>query len=569
MKTILLAVLLTAALLPVPAAEDSPQYVIDTVVGHGIRGDGGLATAADLRAPVAVAVDSLGRIYIADRNSHVVRRVEPGGAITTVAGNGVPDYGGDGGPGPGASLYSPSALALDPDGNLLIAEYWNRRLRALNPAGMIRTVAGNLFGSVQDGVSALAVALVSPTAVAADRAGNIYVVEDTYARVRKIDSAGVIRTIIGVGRNGFGGDGGPAELALLNQPQGIAIDASGNIFVADTWNHRVRKVTPTGIITTVAGDGQRRFAGDGGPAVSASLDVPKGLALDAQRNLYIADSGNARIRKVTPAGAISTVAGGVWFEPIGDGGPATAASLYDPSGLAFDGRGNLYIADTMNRRVRKVTPEGTITTVAGNGDTGSMGDGGRAAEALLFAPRDSTFDARGNLYVADTSNRRVRKITAAGAISTVAGSGGANDPKNPLGLPSALAFDSAGNLYIAEAYTGRLSKLSAGGSLGLLATNSGSAWNPGGMAFDAAGKLYIPDADHHTVSRFDPSSGTFTVVAGTGLPGFCGDGGPPAAACLNRPADVAFDKTGNLYIADSSNQRIDSILHSPAGDDIV
>jgi len=288
-----------------------------------------------------------------------------------------------------------------------------------------------------------------------DAAGNLYIASDVSSRIRKVTASGVISTVVGNGTRGFSGDGGPAASAQLNFPYGVAVDVVGNLYIADDGNNRVRKVSAGGVISTVAGNGTFGFGGDGGPATSAQLYEPSGVAVDVAGNLYIADTANNRVRKVTVAGVISTVAGNGTSGFSGDGGPATSAQLNLPSGVVVDVADNLYIADTINNRVRKVTVAGVISTVAGNGTAGFSGDGGPATSAQLNAPNGVAVDAAGNLYIAD-GNNVVREVTA-GAISTVAGNGkigfsgdGGPATSAQLNVPSGVALDAAGNLYIAE-----------------------------------------------------------------------------------------------------------------------
>jgi hypothetical protein len=276
---------------------------------------------------------------------------------------------------------------------------------------MISTVAGNgIGGDSGDGGAATAAQLWDPRGVAVDAAGKLYIADSGRHRIRKVTPDGIITTVAGNGIEGYSGDGGAATAASLRWPYGVAVDATGNLYIADADNHRIRKVTQDGIITTVAGNGIGGYSGDGGAATAASLYYPRDVAVDAAGNLYIADSDNHRIRKVTSAGIITTVAGKGTGGYSGDGGAATSASLLWPHGVAVDATGNLYIADKNNNRIRKVTPSGIISTVAGNGAYGYSGDGGPATAASLQWPHGVAVDAAGNLYIADTSNHRIRKV---------------------------------------------------------------------------------------------------------------------------------------------------------------
>src|SRR5271170_218063 len=275
-------------------------------------------------------------------------------------------------------------------------------------------------------VSALTIPLILPSAIVFDSAGNLYFAESGHHLIRKLDTLGNITTIAGTGTQGFSGDAGPATAATFDSPQGLALDASNNLYIADTHNHRIRELNlATGTLITIAGS-TPGFSGDAGPATSAQLDLPTALALDAAGNLYIADTGNHRVRKLTLATDVITTIGGTGTQGFsGDNGLATSASIDSPTGLAVDAAGNLYLADTHNHLIRKITSStGTITTIAGNGSPGFSGDTAAATSATLALPHGLSLDATGNLYLADTENHRIRRIDAiSGAITTVAGDG--------------------------------------------------------------------------------------------------------------------------------------------------
>jgi uncharacterized repeat protein (TIGR03803 family) len=336
--------------------------------------------------------------------------------ITTLAGNGTQGYSGDGGPATSAELSAPDGVAVDTSGNIYIGDLGNNRVRKVTVAtGDISTVAGDGTGGYSgDGGLATKAELSSPEGVAVDHAGNIYIADHTNSRIRKVTvSTGIITTVAGDGTTGYSGDGGLATKAELCAPEDVTVDSAGNIYIADSCNNRIRKVTAsTGIITTVAGDGKGGYSGDGGQATSAELSDPIGVGLDTANNIYIGDFSNNRIRKVTVStGIITTVAGDGKAGYSGDGGPATSAELNFPGGVEVDPAGNIYIADYGNSRIRKVTAlTGFISTVGGDGVAGYSGDGGAATAAELNIPPALALDTVGNIYVADRGNNRIRAI---------------------------------------------------------------------------------------------------------------------------------------------------------------
>ncbi len=354
-------------------AQSTAKYTISTVAGLGFAtftGQGATATSAQLFNPHKVAADSAGNLYFADYYFNQVFKVSAAGIITLLAGTGKYGYGGDGGPATSALLYDPAAVALDAAGaNLYIADSDNEAIRRVNLAtGIITTVAGNgSLGASGDNGAATLAKLNTPFGVALDAAGNIYIADSGNNKIRKVTaSTGIITTIAGTGTSNYTGNGGKATAANLAGPLGLAVDPSGNIYIADTQNNVVRKVTAaTGIITGYAGNGNADDTGDGGKATAATFDNPWDVALDAAGNVYISQQLMGVIRKVVASGTISTVAGipGVGLPTrIGDGGPALSALFIDPVAVATDAAGNLYIADDVQNRIRKVTSSGTIST---------------------------------------------------------------------------------------------------------------------------------------------------------------------------------------------------------------
>jgi uncharacterized protein (TIGR03437 family) len=502
----------------------SPSGTITTVAGNGsfgYSGDGAAATSAELCLPEGLAVDASGNLYIADTINRRVRMVSTAGIITTVAGNGTPGFSGDGGPATSAELLDPTDVAVDAAGDLFIADEFNSRVREVAAGGTITTVAGSgTQGYSGDGASATASQLNGPCGLAVDSSGDLFIMDCGNQRIREVAS-GIVTTFVGGGIN----DGGLGVFANLNQPTAVARDNAGNTYVADSQNNRIRKVAADGTIATVAGTGITGSSGDGAPAASAQLNTPRGVALDASGNLFIADTGNYRIRKMDGAGNISTVAGTGADGYSGDGATALKARIGSVSGLALDAAGNLYFGDVTYNVVRKVTPGGAITTVAGTGIAGYSGDGGAASKAQLNRPYDVAVDTTGKLYIADYNNNCVRMVSKSGIVTTLAGTGAAGYSGDGgaaasamLFNPSAVAVDTAGNLYIADTGNSAIRVVSSSGVITTVAGNGMSAYTgdgglataaaldfPSAVAVDAAGNIAVADQGNNAVRLLMPS----------------------------------------------------------------
>jgi uncharacterized protein (TIGR03437 family) len=572
----------------------STDGLITTVAGLGTPGtdpaDSGPATGARLSAPFGVAFDAAGNLYIGD--NRFIRKVSPDGMISTLSAcptcgyaTGAalaPDstgnlyfastaqvwkiaptaatsviagmlccqggYSGEGGPATQAIMGGVGGIAISAKGEIYLADTLSSLILRIAIDGTIHTFASGLFG---------------PSGLAFDTAGNLYVSElgdwsdalqivaksptsyvGRYARrLSKIAPDGTITTIAGNGTEEYSGDGGLSTAAQLDAPWGLAADSHGNIYIGDSGNHTIRKIASNGIISTVAGTAVRGSSGDGGNATHAQLNQPLGIAIDPAGNLFIAECLGARIRKVSAAGVISTVAGTGVPGYAGDGGPAVSAQLACPHGVAADASGNVYIADTGSQRVRKISAAGLISTIAGNGLNGFAGDGGPAVKAQLFAPSNLALDSTGNLYIADTGNNRIRRISLDGVIDTVAGGGqvpvASNNDGVPataatLGAPQGVAVDSAGNLYIAETQGNHIRRVSPAG---IISTIAGRALYGYLAYFDGNLDLY--------------------------LRGYSGDGGPSVTARTGMPYSLAVDPNFNVYVADLPNAAVRVLKPSP------
>jgi sugar lactone lactonase YvrE len=528
-------------------------------VGYGIPGgDGGPATNARLNFPAGLAVDGTGNVYIADNNDFAIREVNTSGIINTVAGVFSNPYaiGGDGSPAFDVGLFEPQSIAADTAGDIYFADQATYRIRKISapttppttaaPAPVLSLTTGSystpqtltmtdatpgaeIYVSLNGSAATTAgqgyhgpIDITGTVAVQAIAIAPGYLVSTPVSATYTITApaTAVISTVAGNGQNGFRGFGGPAINANLGQPEAIAFDGGGDLYIADPVNSVVWMVAAaTGNISVVAGTGTYGDGGDGGQATATSLSNPSGVAVDKAGNLYIADKNNDRVRMVAAAtGVITTIAGpGVPYYTLGDDGPATSAFVV-PNGLALDRAGNLYIADSDNGRIRMIAAKtGIITTVAGGGTAGQLGDGGLATAAYLSYPYDLRLDSAGNLYISDSFNARIRKVDAStGLISTVAGNG--NFGNTGDGGPATSA-----EVSVTE-----------------------------GIAVDGAGNIYLSNGPE-TIRKVDATTDVITTIAGDGYFGYGGDGGTATMAELNYPQGLALDAAGSIYIADADN----------------
>ena len=521
------------ALLPTFTFAQSPEILAGG--GPGTNSD---ALTSSLSLTQAVALGPGGRLYFTSQSR--VYRLEANGKLTVVAGAGPAGFSGDGGPAIDAKLSTPYGIVLDAQGNLYISDYGNHRIRKVTTDGIIQTIAGNgAVGYGGDGNAAVDALMRYPCGLTFDKSGNLYVAESGSHAIRKIAPDGTITTVAGFGYAGFSGDDSNAVDARIQLPTDVAFDSSGNMLIADYGNHRIRKVDTSGKITTIAGTGSSGFLGDGAEATKAQFSSPIALTLDKSNNIYVSDYFNHRIRRISSSGTITTYAGSDKSGFAGDGSAATSAQLFHPRGITIDSDGNLYLADLFNKRIRRIVSSGTISTLAGNGIFQFGGEGGSARNAQMNQPSGAAYDPQGNLFIVDTANHRVRKVNPDGVITTVMGDGTAS--ANQLSYPSAVAIDPSGNVLIADTGNNRIRQIDSSGVVSNL-TITPALRGPAGLATDADGNLYIADTGNNVVLRRSKAGEVTTMIS--------------ASSGLNAPYGLALDTNGNLFVADLYNQRV-------------
>ncbi|HWB86493.1 MAG TPA: hypothetical protein VG675_20290 [Bryobacteraceae bacterium] len=489
---------------------------IFTVAGTGVagfRGDGGPATAAQLNFPAGLALDRTGALYIADSQNQCIRKVYPGGIIATVVGGES-----------GTAVLTPTSVAVDAAGAIYVADRSNT-IRLLTPGGVWASAAGTgIPGFNGDGAAANAAELMAARDIVIDASFNLYIADGL--RVREVNAQGVIHTIAGDGYLHAIGDGSPAPQALLNHPSSVALDASGHLYIADPGTERVRVVSHDGTIHTLAGTGIAGYSGDPALAAGATLNNPLGVATGPYGDVYIADAYNHRIRQVDSNELMATFAGTGHSGTGPDDTPPAQMDLRAPHGVCTDRTGTVYIVDTANNRVLRAMPGENVATAAGNGSAGDAGDGGPAALAQLNQPSACAVNTAGDLFIADTLNNRVRRVTAAGVISTVAGTGdaGFSGDENAavsaaLDAPAGLATDDTGDIFIADTDNNRIRLVTpdgvihtiAGGSTAGFSGDGGDALSaelnaPAGVALDGSGALYLADTNNNRVRLLTPQA---------------------------------------------------------------
>ena len=507
----------------------------------------GTNSAARFNYPAAVAVDSTGNVYVADTANHTIREVTPVGTnwvVTTLAGRaGV--SGSANGTGSDARFYLPFGLTVATNGNVYVADEGNNTIRKVTSGGVVTTLATGFNW---------------PAGVAVDRAANVYVADTDNHTIRKVTSGGVVTTLAGSGSySSWGTNDGTGSAARFTFPCGVAVDTSGTVYVADSGNNTIRKVTPAGVVTTLAGLAGNNTGSADGTGSAARFNGPAGMAVDTNGNVYVADSGNNTIRKVTPSGVVTTLAGLAGSAGSADG-TNSAARFNGPYGVAVDSAGNVYVADTYNDTIRKVTPVGTnwvVTTLAGLAGSSGSADGTNSAARFNY-PAGVAVDSAGNLYVADYNNDTIRKVTPVGTnwvvttLAGLAGNSGSADGTNSaarFNYPEGVAVDSAGNVYVADVYNDTIRKVTPVGTNWVVTTLAGLAGSigsadgtnsaarfayPVGVAVDSAGNIYVADNGNYTIRKVTPVGTNWVVTTLAGLAGYIAEiDGTGSAARFN------------------------------------
>jgi sugar lactone lactonase YvrE len=549
---------------------------VTTLAGSGTAGSAdGIGTAATFNKPFGVVADTFGNVYVADTFNHRIRRITTlDGIVTTLAGSTV---GFSNGTGINSQFNFPKGIAIDPLGNLYVADEMNNRIRKIETStGIVTTLAGSGTIGFLNNSNGLSSTFNSPQGVAVNRFRQVYVSESGNNSIRRIEDAytlpdnnGVVNTVAGNGVPSFL-DGSGID-AVLSRPSGITVDSVGNLYFADRFNHRIRRITPQGDVTTLAGNGVNAFAD--GTGTNARFFGPNGITVDLEGFVYVADTGNNRIRKISQAGVVTTLVGSTVGSANGVG---TNATLNTPNGIAIDSKGNLYVTDSANHRIRKIIKEGFMSTFAGS-SAGYLD--GIGTNANFSNPSGITIDFTGNLYVTDGSNNRIRKITPTGVVTTLAGSGTAGFGDGSaatagFNFPFGVAVDSSLNVYVSDFNNHRIRKITSGGIVSTLAGNgtttfaNGTGTNatfnfPQGIAVDSAGTVYVSDTENHRIRRIGYAvqlplnRGVTTTIAGSGSGGSANNLG--TSATFSEPSSIAVNSAGVLYIADSLNHRIRAI----------
>jgi streptogramin lyase len=538
--------------------------IVTTIAGPSFLLTTGPGTAASFRGPSGVAVDGAGNVYVADQFNNMIRKISPSGAVRTLAGTGA--YGSVNGSGATASFSEPTGVALDVKGNLYVADFGNNLIRKIDTSGSVSTLAGSGTPASTDG-QGVGASFDAPAGVAVDAAGNVYVADEYNNQIRKISPTGFVSTLAGNGNTGSSNGAGTA--ASFYYPTGVAVDVAGNVYVADWNNNMVRMIDPLGVVTTLAGNGIAGYPN--GPVPGANLDYPYGIAIDATGNLYVGSEGLNLIEKISPSGVVVTLAGKEG--DIGDAnGTVSEASFFSPLGVAVDAAENVYVADYGNNLIRKISPSGDVSTLAGSGAYGSTNS---TATASFNSPNGVAVDDIGDIYVADYFNNVIRAISPSGVVGTMAGTGSVGaangiDLLATFNYPYGVAVDGSGNIYVADVHNNMIRKITSFGEVGTLAGSgkeghangtgtAASFFSPQGVAVDAAGNVYVADQGNNLIRKIT-SSGAVTTLAGSGASGSVN--GMGTAASFFGPTGLAVDAAGNVYVADQLNNMIRKINSS-------
>ncbi len=538
-----------------------------TIAGEAGRAgaDDGPAAHARFNQPSDIAVDSAGNVFVADFGNNSIRRIATDGTVSTYAGiNG--SAGSEDGPGAIARFYHPADVAVDSAGNLLVADYGNHTIRRISNTGMVSTIAG-LAGAIDyiDGPAGQA-RFWYPCGLTLDESDNIIVADAGNHRIRKISNTGVVTTLGVDANNSWPGD--------------VALDEAGNVYFTDRTNGQIKKVAPGGVISSVAGNPYLSSdvkSGADGTGLEAEFEHPRGIAMDFDGNLLVADVFDSAIRKVTPAGVVTTVAGAATTAGTTDGTGATAR-FSRPAGIAVDQTHNVYVADSRNYTVRKISSTGLVTTFAGSAGISGSADG-IGPEARFYAPGAIAVDQAGNLFVTDGGNHTIRKISSQGVVTTIAGAAGITGSADGPGAlarfngPAAIAVDSSGNVFVSDYNNNTVRRISPEGIVSTVAGMAGSGgyadgqsdsarfWGPMGIAIDGAGNLIVADQRNASIRKITGVGVVTTQAGDVGTPWYTD--GVGIAAYFNRPDHVAVDAAGYVYVADSGNYLIRRI--SPEG----
>lgn len=579
------------------------QGMLHRFAGDGVagsQGDGGPALEARMRHPHDLCLDREGNLYFTDLGNVTIRRIDAGtGVITRVAGSGRRGRGGDGGPALEAEFDCPCGLAVDEGGRVYISDEWSCTIRRVDPrSGTIQVWAGrsarhypserggsrpffgpglSLMGYHGDGGPADEAAFYHPEHLAFDSRGDLYVCDNSNDRIRRINRrTGMITTVLGNGQRASNGDGGPAVEAATLMPDAICLDVHGNLYVGEKYGFRVRRVDAvTGVVNTLVGTGVPGFGQEGlHGSVTECNSCEAAIFADPDGTVHWGDCSGRLRRYDGRTGIVTTALGGTG---VHDGEAATRAFLCGPGGLSLGPDGRLYVADIWNQRIRVIDPEtGIIRTVAGNGARAYGGDGGPATAAYLGNPYDVSVDSKGRVVIADHRHGHVRRVEPDGTIRGVAGAAfqwdkGDGGPANCACLvaPTAVAHDSEDHIYVGDGEVGRIRRIDR--SSGIIETVAGCGLpgysgdggpaclarigSPSAIRFDASGNLYFTDSTCHVIRRVD-REGRIATVAGSGEVGFSPDGTPALKARLHAPGGLAIGRDGTLYFSDRQNHRV-------------